>query len=269
MNESAIEFKEAAVAFGDKIIWSEGNFSIPPSSINAIIGPNGSGKTTMLRTILGSLPLSRGSVNVFGAVPGKFNKQIGYVPQDYTVNNSDNIRVQDVVSLGLVGYNFGIHLINKEQKRLISNALKSVDAEHLQKARLSSLSGGQKQRVSIAQAIVANPKLLILDEPLANLDVHSQKETINLIKRLNSEHGITILVVTHDLYQLIGIIDGIVYLFDGHAHYEVKGDSFDEELFKHIYGRDDTENATKRVATVIGDFYVPDSASGARSEESK
>jgi len=248
--DASIVLRDASVVLGNRTVWSEGSLEIPQGSITAIIGPNGSGKTTLLRMLLGLLPAATGSVEVFGEAPRRGNPRIGYVPQHYTDTVGDAIRCRDLVRLGVTGTRWGLGR-KVSDETLVDHALSSVGALEFADRRMSELSGGQQQRVAIAQALVGEPEMLLLDEPLANLDLRNQREVVDLLGALRSQHGVTILVVVHDLNPLLPELDGAVYLLDGHAHYGPVAEVVDEELLTHLYG-----TKVKVVRTVQGDLFT-------------
>ena len=192
-----IVFSDAAIKRGDHIIWQHGTFAIPTGSVTAIVGTNGTGKTTMMRAELGLLPLCHGSLTVLGKPAGEMNKRIGYVPQSYVANVDSNLTAEQSVLLGLTGTRFGIHPITKAQKAKALEAMEFTGIADKARYRLSELSGGLRQRVAIAQALVCDPQLLMLDEPLANLDLASQRATVHVLAKLNRELNMTIQVVAH------------------------------------------------------------------------
>ena len=286
-----IVFSNASVKRGERLIWQHGDFSIPAGSVTAIVGTNGTGKTTMMKTELGLLPLAGGTVHVLGRPAGEMNRQIGYVPQSYTsdidsnltaeqsvlrkpagemnkrigyvpqsyvANVDSNLTAEQSVLLGLTGTRFGIHPITKAQKAKALEAMEFTGIADKAHYRLSELSGGLRQRVAIAQALVCGPKLLMLDEPLANLDLASQRAVVHVLARLNKELGMTIQVVAHDLNMLLPILTGAVYLLDGHPHYAAMNDVLDSKLLTHLYG-----TKVQVVTTPQGDMFVtptPDEA---------
>ncbi|RSX53990.1 ABC transporter ATP-binding protein [Bifidobacterium goeldii] len=253
-----IVFDNAAVKRGDRIIWHHGSFTIPYGSVTAIVGTNGTGKTTMMRAELGLQPLADGTLTVLGKPAGTMNRQIGYVPQSYTSDIDSNLTAEQSVLLGLTGTRFGIHPVTKAQRAKTHEAMAFVGIADKAEYRLSQLSGGLRQRVAIAQALVADPKLLMLDEPLANLDLASQRAVVHVLARLNKELGMTIQVVAHDLNMLLPILTGAVYLLDGHPHYAAMNDVLDSSLLTHLYG-----TKVQVVTTPQGDMFVtptPDEA---------
>ena len=253
--EYAIELNDAAIKRGDRVIWQHGTFSIPTGSVTAIVGTNGAGKTTMMKVELGLLALSEGAAKVLGRPAGEANQRIGYVPQSYASNIESNLTAEQSVLLGLTGTRFGIHPITRTQRDKAREAMAFVGIADKATYRLSELSGGLRQRVAIAQAIVSDPQLLMLDEPLANLDLASQRSVVHLLAQLNRELGMTIQVVAHDLNMLLPILTGAVYLLDGHPHYADMRNVLDSELLTHLYGTD-----VQVVTTPQGDMFVTPSA---------
>ena len=233
---AALTFDDVSVNRGGRVIWSESTFQVDSGRFVAIIGPNGSGKTTLLHVILGLIPVSAGAVAVYGRRPGDANDEIGYVPQNYDANANEAIRARDAVLLGLTGRRWGFSRITAADRGRVDEALGWVDAREIADRRLSDLSGGQRQRIALASALVARPRMLILDEPLASLDLRNQHEIIAVLDRLKRELGVTILVVAHDLNPLLAVLDSAIYLLDGHAHHAALDEVVDSELLTHMYG---------------------------------
>ena len=250
-----VVFNDAAVTLGGRAIWSHGTFTIPAGSVTAIVGTNGTGKTTMLKAELGLIPLSHGSATILGGPPGRHNERIGYVPQNYAADVESNLTVEQSVFLGLIGTRFGFHLITATERELARRAMTYAGIADRARLRLSQLSGGLRQRAAIAQALASDPRLLMLDEPLANLDPASQRATVHVLARLNHELGMTIQVVAHDLNMLLPILDAAVYLLDGHPHYARMNEMLDANLLTHLYG-----TRLQVITTPQGDMFVAPSA---------
>ncbi|WP_419776490.1 metal ABC transporter ATP-binding protein [Mycolicibacterium neoaurum] len=251
LSPPALTFRNASVVRAGRTIWSEASFDVPAGGIVAVIGTNGAGKTTLLQVVLGQIPCATGQVEVFGEPPGVLNDRVGYVPQHYAALTGEAIRARDAVTLGLTGHRWGFGVVTREQRRRVDEALEGVEATSIAEKRLSQLSGGQRQRVALAEALVSRPRLLILDEPLASLDLRSQHELVTLISRVNREFGVTVLLVAHDLNPLLAILSGAIYLLDGHAHYDSVDGVVDEKLLTHLYG-----TPVEVVHTPQGDLYV-------------
>ena len=247
----ALHLDHAAVARRGDVVWSDGTLAVPRGAVVIVIGPNGSGKTTLLEAILGLIPLSAGRLEVFGDAPTRGNRRIGYVPQNYTAAVGDAVRAWDLVAFGLSGARFGLGRLSADERARVDGALDSVGAAGFATRRMSRLSGGQQQRVAIAQALVAEPELLLLDEPLANLDVRNQNEIVELLGEIRAQRDVTILVVAHDLNPLLPVLDGAIYLLDGHPHYDEIGEVVDEKLLTHLYG-----TRVRVVRTAQGDLFT-------------
>jgi zinc/manganese transport system ATP-binding protein len=246
-----IVFSDASIERGGRIIWSHGNFTIPSGTVTAIVGTNGTGKTTMMNAELGLIPLKTGTARVLGKPAGRANERIGYVPQSYTSDIDSNLTAEQSVLLGLTGTKFGLHIITAAERQKAHEAMAFTGIADKAHMRLSELSGGLRQRVAIAQALVSGPELLMLDEPLANLDLASQRATVHVLARLNHELGMTIQVVAHDLNMLLPILTGAVYLLDGHPHYAEMNTVLDSHLLTHLYG-----TTVQVVTTPQGDMFV-------------
>jgi zinc/manganese transport system ATP-binding protein len=247
----AVAMRGAAVVRGGRTVWENGDLEIPSGSLVVVIGPNGSGKTTLLHVVLGLLPVSRGSVEVLGATPSKGDPRIGYVPQNYTATIGNAVRARDLVALGVAGGRWGLGRLRPEERDLVEATLAAVGATEFADRRMSTLSGGQQQRVAIAQALVSRPQLLLLDEPLANLDVRNQNDVVELLDHLRRDLDMTVVVVAHDLNPLLSVLTGAVYLLDGHPHYAAIGDVVDEDLLSHLYG-----TRIRVVHTPQGDMFT-------------
>jgi zinc/manganese transport system ATP-binding protein len=251
ISTAALVLDDAAVVRGDKVVWARGTLHVPRGSVVVIIGPNGSGKTTLLEVMLGLVPLAHGTVEVSGERPRRGDTNIGYVPQNYVATVPDAVRAWDLVALGLRGTRFGPQPLSPADRDRVGAALDSVDALAFAGRRMSRLSGGQQQRVAIAQALVHEPEMLLLDEPLANLDVRNQHEIVSLLDEVHRQRDVTIFVVAHDLNPLLPILTGAVYLLDGHPHYDNIGDVVDEHLLSHLYG-----TKIRVVRTAQGDLFT-------------
>ena len=251
MTADAVVLDDVQVVRGGRTVWSDGSFAVPRGSVVIVIGPNGSGKTTLLQLLLGLLTPASGQVTVLGDIPAAGSPRVGYVPQNYTANVGDAIRCRDLVTLGITGRRWGLRGASADERRRVDEALERVGAREHANRRLSELSGGQQQRVAIAQALVDRPELLLLDEPLANLDVRNQQEIVGLLSELHDTTEVTIFVVAHDMNPLLSVLTGAVYLLDGHPHYGPIGDVVDEQLLTHLYG-----TRVRVVRTAQGDFFT-------------
>jgi zinc/manganese transport system ATP-binding protein len=217
-DHSVVALQGVAVRFGERTIWRDATFAVAPGEFLAIVGPNGAGKSTLLHLLLGFLRPSEGSVRVLGEAPGRANRQIGFVPQRRTLDADLPVRGRDLVMLGLDGLRWGFSLpgpARRRQHAQVAEAIASVEATAYADRPIGQLSGGELQRLLLAQALVAQPRLLFLDEPLASLDLRSQVGIVQITARLARERGITVLLVTHDINPVLPVIDRVLYIARG------------------------------------------------------
>jgi zinc/manganese transport system ATP-binding protein len=231
-----VVFEDVAVKLGGRLIWSSASFRIDPGACVAILGPNGSGKTTLLRVILGQIAPNAGRVTVLGQPPRRGNRAVSLVPQRRELTSDLNIRSRDLVLLGINGHHWGIGRASPAELRQVNQAMQAVDALGYADQPLGTLSGGQQQRVFIAQALLDDLQLLLLDEPLASLDLKSQREIVLLIGEINRGRGVTTLIVTHDPNPLFPVIDHVLCILDGRPYSGPVAQMIDPERLSQLYG---------------------------------
>jgi zinc/manganese transport system ATP-binding protein len=224
-----------SVALSGRQILDDVSFTVGPGEFTGLIGPNGAGKTTLLRVILGLQRAARGTVTVQGQ-PRAQRSAVGYVPQKVLLDPDMPIRARDLVALGADGGRYGIRLPSRQRAQAVREMLHAVDAETFADARVGYLSGGEQQRVLIAQALISRPRLLLLDEPLANLDLRSGQEIIALLARLAREQQIAVLLSAHELNPLLPVMDHVVYLAAGRAASGPAGEVITSEVLSRLYG---------------------------------
>jgi zinc/manganese transport system ATP-binding protein len=225
------------VRLGGREILRDVSFTIRPGEFTGLIGPNGAGKTTLLRVILGLQPATRGSVLLDGAPRPARDSSIGYVPQKLAIEPDMPLRVRDVVSLGLDGNKFGIRLPSRARRERVSDMLAAVGAQRYADARVGELSGGEQQRVMIAHALISRPRLLLLDEPLANLDISSEQGIVSVLARLARAEGVAVLLSAHDMNPLMPVMDRIVYVAAGRVAVGRTDEVVQPEVLSRLYGQ--------------------------------
>jgi zinc/manganese transport system ATP-binding protein len=249
------------VRLSGREILKDVSFGVCPGEFTGLIGSNGAGKTTLFRVILGLQASTAGEVLVDGHPRSRRNPLIGYVPQKFLLDPDMPLRARDLVGLGLDGHRFGIPRPSRARRALIDEMLAAVDAEAFADARVGTLSGGEQQRVLIAHALISRPKLLLLDEPLANLDLPSGQEVVALLARIASEQGIAILISAHEMNPLLPVMERIVYLVGGRAASGTTEEVVRTDVLSKLYGRQvEVLHIHGRVLVVAGPGEDPDAA---------
>lgn len=207
----------ARLAFGDRVLWDQLDFTVRAGAFVAVLGPNGTGKTSLLKVLLGQLPLTAGTVTVCGRPVERGSERIGYVPQHRSVDHGLALRGRDLVGLGYDGHRWGLTTLrDRSTKRAaVDRALRQVNGENLAALPVGVMSGGELQRVRIAQALATDPALLLCDEPLLNLDPANAQRVCELIDQRRREANTAVLFVTHEVNHVLPYVDRVLYLVDG------------------------------------------------------
>jgi zinc/manganese transport system ATP-binding protein len=211
------ELTGARLAFGDRVLWDHLDLTVRAGEFVAVLGPNGTGKTSLLKVLLGQLPLTAGAATVAGQRVSEGSERIGYVPQHRSVERGLTLRGQDLVGLGYDGHRWGMtSLRDRSTKRTaVQQALHQVNGVHLAGVPVGVMSGGELQRVRIAQALATDPVLLLCDEPLLNLDPANARLVSALIDQRRREADTAVLFVTHEVNPVLPYVDRVLYLVDG------------------------------------------------------
>ena len=226
-----IEFRKVTAGFGtDHPAIENVDLSVEKNDFMAIIGPNGGGKTTLLKVVLGIMKPMSGTVKVFGEEPAHSRKKIGYVPQ-VIPSRSFPISVLDVVLMGRLGSCRIFRDYKKSDRELALEKLEKLGVSHLARKRMDQLSGGQKQRVLIARALAGEPELLLLDEPVASVDSETQQSFYNLLSQLNSR--MAVVLVTHDIGAVSSHVKNIACI---NRHLVSHGETISEKDVVQAYG---------------------------------
>jgi zinc/manganese transport system ATP-binding protein len=231
-----LEVEDIGVSFSGRTILDGVSFQIRKGEFTGLIGSNGVGKTTLLRVILGLQRADNGRVLVLGEPLSGGGRSLGYVPQKVVLDPDIPIRARDLVALGLDAERYGFRRRTKAQREQVDKMLHDVDADRFADARVGSLSGGEQQRVLIAHALISRPKLLLLDEPLANLDPKSVQEIVSLLHRVASDNEVAILLSAHEINALLPVMDRIVYVTKGRAASGTTDEVVRSEVLSKLYG---------------------------------
>jgi len=235
---AVVSLDHANIEIGGRTVLADASFSINAGEFIGVLGPNGAGKTTLMRAILGLLPPSAGTVRVFGRQPERGDRQIGYLPQLRTVLPDLRVRGLDFIGSSLHGERWGLPSLKRADRAMIDDTLAAIGARELANRPLCDMSGGERQRLLLAQALIGTPKLLLLDEPLISLDARHQEVAIDVVKRVSRERGITVLFSAHELNQLLGTLDRVLYLGNKQAVLGTVDEVVSAPVLSRLYGTD-------------------------------
>jgi zinc/manganese transport system ATP-binding protein len=233
---AALHISGLAVSLGGNEILSEVDATINEGEFIGIFGPNGAGKTTLVRCIIGTLPPSRGSIEVLGLPPGKVSRQIGYMPQGHAGFDSTALSARALIEAACDGDRWGVPWTSKKSRREVDRVLEITEAAHYAERPFSVLSGGERQRVMLAQALLGDPKILVLDEPLASLDPKNQALLIECVARVKRLTHTTVLFVAHDMNPLLHVMDRVLYLAGGRSALGKIDDVVTSASLSKLYG---------------------------------
>lgn len=245
------------VRLSGRTILDRVSFQIAPGQFTGLIGSNGAGKTTLFRVILGLQAASAGRV-LFGGLAhprehGRRHRPIGYVPQKFLFDPDVPLRARDLVGLGIDAHRLGVPRPSRTRRALVEEMLYAVNAERFADTRVGRLSGGEQQRILIAHALIGRPRLLLLDEPLANLDLGSAHEVVALLAKIAREQEIAVLISAHEINPLLPVMDRIVYLAAGRAVSGSTEEVVRADVLSELYGHHvDVLDVHGRVLIVAG-----------------
>jgi zinc/manganese transport system ATP-binding protein len=247
-----LDVEDVSVSLSGRQVLDRVSFAIDRGELAGLIGSNGAGKTTLLRVILGLQHTTSGRVRIMGEQRVR-RSSVGYVPQKFLLDPDLPVRARDLVALGIDGHRFGFPLPSRQRRAAVDDMLAAVGAEDFADARVGTLSGGEQQRVLIAHALISHPRLLLLDEPLANLDPRSRDEIVGLLHRIATRQQIAVLLSSHEINPLLPVMDRIIYIAGGRAASGTTEEVVRTDVLSMLYGHHvDVLRVHGRVVVVAG-----------------
>lgn len=235
-HQAALRIRGAELRFGERVLWSGLDLDVRPGEFLAVLGANGTGKTSLLRAVLGLQPLSAGTIEVAGRPARTGRTSVGYVPQQRAIAFDTPLRARDLVALGVHGARFGLPLPSARDRRRVDELLARVDATAYARVPVGRLSGGEQQRLRVAQALAHDPAVLLFDEPFLSLDLQHQRGVAELLDRERRERDAAVVVVTHDINPLLGAVDRVLYLANGRSRIGTPDEVLRSEVLTELYG---------------------------------
>ncbi|WP_300683137.1 ABC transporter ATP-binding protein [Nocardioides sp.] len=231
-----LRIDHATLAYGQRTLWSGLDLDVAPGEFITVLGSNGTGKSSLLKAILGLVPLSAGSVMVDGEPARRGSRRIGYIPQQRGYAVDVPLRGKDLVRLGIDGNRWGLPLPWRSAARnRVAELVERVGATSYAHRPLGQLSGGEQQRLRIAQALATDPAVLLCDEPLLSLDLRHQRQVVALIDQQRREHGTSVVFVTHEINPVLPVTDRVLYLHDGRFRIGSPQDVMTSEVLSELY----------------------------------
>ncbi|HZX07308.1 metal ABC transporter ATP-binding protein, partial [Kribbella sp.] len=230
-----LTLEQAAVGFGSRTLWDGLDLQVHSGELIAVLGANGSGKSTLLKVILGQLRLRSGSATFLGTPVRRGDRRIGYVPQQRLAEDGVPLRGRDLVALGVDGHRWGVPLPSRRRRQRVNQLLSSVGAEAYASTPVSSLSGGEQQRLRIAQALAAEPRLLLCDEPLLSLDLPHQRLVSDLVDDARRRLDLGVLFVTHDINPILDKVDRLLYIANQRFRIGTPDEVMTSEVLSGLY----------------------------------
>lgn len=253
--QPVLQVEGGSLRFGPRVLWEQLELSVQRGEFLAVLGANGSGKTSLLKAILGQQPLSAGRIRVSGRPVRRGDRSIGYIPQQRLIPAGTPMRARDLIGLGIDGHRFGVPLPARGKRERVDALLAEVGASGYANEPVGSLSGGEQQRLRVGQSLASDPVMLLCDEPLISLDLHHQRAVSGLIDARRREHGTSVVFVTHDINPILPMVDRVLYLAGGQFLTGTPDQVLRSEVLSELY---DTPVEVIRTAGQVIVVGVPD-----------
>ncbi|MEV6868249.1 metal ABC transporter ATP-binding protein [Streptosporangium subroseum] len=231
-----ISLSGAELAYGNRVLWRGLDLDLRRGEFVVVLGPNGSGKTSLLRVLLGQQQLTSGTLLVDGRPPRRGGDLIGYIPQQQAIAPQTPLRGRDLVRFGVDGHRWGFSSGGRRARQRVEELLAAVGATAFADVPLALLSGGEQQRLRVAQALATDPAILLCDEPLLSLDLHHQKMVADLVDERRRSHGTAVVLVTHEINPFLDLVDRVLYLAQGRFLIGTPEEVMTSQTLSDLYG---------------------------------
>ncbi len=231
-----LSLRDAQLRFGERVLWHGLDLDVEPGEFLAVLGPNGTGKTSLLKVLLGQHTLYRGTAEVNGRSVHTGNPAIGYIPQQRGIDQHTPMRGRDLVRMGIDGHRWGTGWPSRGRKQKVDELLDAVGAGSYADAPAGTLSGGELQRLRVAQALANDPSVLLCDEPLLSLDIHHQKIVAALLHEQRVTRNTAVVFVTHEINPILPYVDRVLYIVGGHFLVGTPAEVMTTESLSRLYG---------------------------------
>jgi zinc/manganese transport system ATP-binding protein len=236
VSKPVLEIENATLEIDGRVLWQNLNLEIQPNEFIAVLGANGSGKTSLLKAVLGQLPLKSGSIRLNSKKIRRGSRRVGYVPQHRQPETTMPLRGKDLLWLGLNGHRFGFWIPGSKARAQFDHIVEAIDGQELIKRKISGMSGGELQRLRVGQAVIGEPDLILADEPLSALDLAQQKTIADLLDQERQEHNAAVLFVTHDVNPILSMVDRVLYLANGKFKIGTPDEVLRSDVLSELYG---------------------------------
>ena len=257
-----LRLRAATLSFETRTLWSGLDLDVRAGEFLAVLGANGTGKTSLLKVLLGQQPLTSGTVELLGAPVRRGSRSIGYIPQQKLLEPGTPLRARDLVAFGINGHRWGLPVPTAALRSRVDEVLASVGATEYANASVATLSGGEQQRIRVGQAIASEPRLLLCDEPLLSLDLQHQRAVSELIDEKRRQLNTAVVFVTHDVNPILGMVDRVLYLAGGQFRIGTPDEVLRSDVLSDLYGTPVDVLRTRGRIVVVGapdDFGAHDS----------
>lgn len=236
MVQPVLKIEAASLELGERKLWSDLNLEVGRGEFIAVIGSNGSGKSSLLKAILGQQKLQAGKIKLDGEHANHGSTEIGYIPQHRGSDAQLPLRARDLVRFGLDGHRFGFSTFSPSKRKRVNQMLEAVNASDFANKPIGQLSGGELQRIRVAQAVIGNPHLILADEPLSALDLQQQKVIAELLDTQRRKHNAAVMFVTHDVNPILPMVDRVLYLANGKFKIGTPDEVLRSSVLSELYG---------------------------------